>query len=77
MQAVVLSKLDRLGRAALHLDTLLGEFEARGTVFVAVADGIDSGSQAWRLQPQAFSRFNKLESREFSELGDERRWSPN
>lgn len=76
VQAVVVSRLDRLGRSALHLDTLLGDLEAHGVTFVSVADGIDSGNQAWRLHPQVHSRFNELESDEISEVGDEYRWSP-
>ena len=55
VQAVVVSKLERLGRSVL----LLGNFDAHGVAFVSVADGIDSGSQAWRLQRQAFSRFDQ------------------
>jgi DNA invertase Pin-like site-specific DNA recombinase len=72
----VVSRLDRLGRSALHVDTLLGDLEAHGVTFVSVADGIDSGSRAWVLQRQALSHFNELESDEISELGDEYRWSP-
>ena len=39
VQAVVVSKLGRLGRSVL----LLGNFDAHGVAFVSVADGIDSG----------------------------------
>jgi DNA invertase Pin-like site-specific DNA recombinase len=70
VQAVVVSKLEVLGRSAL----LLGNFDAHGVAFVSVAAGIDSGSQACGSSARRFSRFNELHSREFFELGDEYRW---
>ena len=76
VQAVVVSRLDRLGRSVPHLNTLLGDLDAHGVTFVSVADGIEPGSRAWLLQRPALSRFNELENNEISELGDEYRWSP-
>jgi DNA invertase Pin-like site-specific DNA recombinase len=50
VHAVVVSRLDRLGRSVPHLDTLLGVLDAHGVTFVSVADGIESRSLAWVLE---------------------------
>ena len=76
VHAVAYSRLDRLGRSALHVNAVLGGLDAHGVIFVSVADKIESGSRAWLLHQQGLSRFNEPESDEISEVGNQYRGSP-
>ena len=49
-EALILWRLDRLGRSLPHLVTLLDELQALGVSFVALDQGIDSTTPAGRLQ---------------------------
>lgn len=47
--AVVVWKLDRLGRNMLHVLQTVGELTERGVTLVSVSDGIDSSTPAGRM----------------------------
>ncbi|MDP9397688.1 MAG: recombinase family protein [Actinomycetota bacterium] len=49
VDAVVIAKLDRLGRSLRHLAPTLGEMDDRGVALVSVAETFDSGSASGRL----------------------------
>lgn len=48
--AVIVWRLDRLGRNLKHLITMLDELQALGVAFVSLAEGIDATTPAGRLQ---------------------------
>jgi len=48
--AIVVWRLDRLGRNLKHLITLIDEMTALGIAFVSLAEGIDATTQAGKLQ---------------------------
>jgi DNA invertase Pin-like site-specific DNA recombinase len=50
VDAVLVWKLDRLGRNLKHLVNVLAEFQATGVVFVSINEGIDFSTPAGRLQ---------------------------
>jgi len=47
--AVVVWKIDRLGRSVAHLLTVLSELEALGVAFVSLQEAIDTGTPAGRM----------------------------
>lgn len=47
--AVVVAKLDRLGRSLFHLAKLTADFQRQGVRMVVVADGVDTGTETGRL----------------------------
>jgi DNA invertase Pin-like site-specific DNA recombinase len=59
--AVVVVKLDRLGRSLRHLLTLLGDFEALGVGFISLDDGLDTSTAAGRLFMQMRGAFAEYE----------------
>lgn len=60
-RAIVVTKLDRLGRSLQHLISLLDEFKSKGVEFVAVTQNIDTSSPAGRLQWQIMGAFAEFE----------------
>lgn len=48
--AVVVWRLDRLGRSIKHLITLIDELQALGIAFVSLGEGLDTTTPAGRLQ---------------------------
>ncbi len=65
--AVMVTKLDRLGRSLQHLLSLLDEFNRKGIKFIAVTQNIDTGSAAGRLQMQIMGAFAEFERNIISE----------
>lgn len=59
--AVVVVKLDRLGRSLHHLLTLLGELEALGIDLVSLDDGLDTSTAVGRLFFQVRAAFSEYE----------------
>lgn len=59
--AVVVTKLDRLGRSLQHLITIIDEFKAKGVELIAVTQNIDTSSSAGRLQWQIMGAFAEFE----------------
>jgi DNA invertase Pin-like site-specific DNA recombinase len=53
VDAVAVTKLDRLGRSLRHLLVLVGELEALGIDFISLDDGPDTSACAWNEAPMA------------------------
>jgi DNA invertase Pin-like site-specific DNA recombinase len=51
VDAVAVTKLDRLGRSLRHLLTLVGELEALGVDFISLDDGLDASAGGSPLLP--------------------------
>lgn len=70
--AVLVWKLDRLGRSLQHLLTILGEFDEIGVRFVSLDDAIDTSTAAGRLFMQmrgAFAEYELAQIRERTKAG--------
>jgi DNA invertase Pin-like site-specific DNA recombinase len=70
--AVLVWKLDRLGRSLQHLLTILGEFDEIGVRFVSLDDAIDTSTAAGRLFMQmrgAFAEYELAQIRERTRAG--------
>lgn len=61
VSAVVVVKLDRLGRSLHHLLSVLGELDELGVAFVSLDDGIDTGTAVGRLFMQMRGAFAEYE----------------
>jgi DNA invertase Pin-like site-specific DNA recombinase len=70
--ALLVAKLDRLGRNLLHLLTLMQELDALGIRVICVGDGLDTRTPAGRLMLQllgVFAEFERERIRERSHDG--------
>ena len=70
--AVMVWKLDRLGRSLRHLLTILGELDELGVRFVSLDDAIDTSTAAGRLFMQmrgAFAEYELAQIRERTKAG--------
>ena len=65
--AIMVTKLDRLGRSLQHLLSLFDEFKAKGVHFIAVTQNIDTSSPSGRLQLQIMGAFAEFERNIISE----------
>jgi DNA invertase Pin-like site-specific DNA recombinase len=61
VDAVAVTKLDRLGRSLQHLLTLVGELEALGVDFISLDDGLDTSTPVGRLFFQIRGAFAEYE----------------
>jgi putative DNA-invertase from lambdoid prophage Rac len=61
VDAVVVTKLDRLFRSLKHLVVTLDEWEQLGTVFVAVRDSLDWSTSAGKLMVQILGSLAEFE----------------
>ena len=61
VDAVVVAKLDRIGRSMRHLAALLGELDDRGVKLVSVSEAFDSSTPAGRLQRNMLGSFAEFE----------------
>ena len=60
-RAVLITKLDRLGRSLQHLISVLDEFKAKGVELIAITQNIDTSSASGRLQWQILGAFAEFE----------------
>jgi len=60
-RAIIVSKLDRLGRSLKHLISLLDEFQLKKVDFIAVTQNIDTTTASGRLQWQIMGAFAEFE----------------
>ena len=67
IDAVLVWKLDRLGRNLRHLLTLLGELEELGVRFVSLDDAVDTSTAAGRLFMQIRGAFAEYELAQIAE----------
>jgi len=65
--AIMVTKLDRLGRSLQHLLGLIDEFNKRGVAFIATTQNIDTSSSGGRLQMQIMGAFAEFERSIISE----------
>lgn len=66
-QAIIVTKLDRIGRSLQHLLSLFDEFNRKGVQFIAVTQNIDTTSSAGKLQMQILGAFAEFERNLISE----------
>ena len=66
-QAIMVTKLDRIGRSLSHLLSLFDEFKKKGIHFMAVTQNIDTSTSAGRLQLQIMGAFAEFERNIISE----------
>ena len=65
--AVVVAKLDRIGRSLQHLLSLIDEFNNKGVQFIAVTQNIDTTTSSGKLQLQIMGAFAEFERNLISE----------
>jgi len=65
--AIMVTKLDRLGRSLQHLLSLLDEFKRKGIHFIAVTQNIDTSTSMGTLQLQIMGAFAEFERNIISE----------
>jgi len=65
--AIMVTKLDRLGRSLKHLLSLFDEFSGKGIHFIAATQNIDTSSASGRLQLQIMGAFAEYERNIISE----------
>lgn len=65
--AIMVTKLDRLGRSLQHLLSLVDEFNKKGIKFIAITQNIDTTSAGGRLQMQIMGAFAEFERNIISE----------
>lgn len=65
--AIIVTKLDRIGRSLQHLLSLFDEFNNKGVQFVAVTQNIDTTTSAGKLQMQIMGAFAEFERNLISE----------
>lgn len=65
--AIVVTKMDRIGRSLQHLLSLFDEFNNKGVQFIAVTQNIDTTSSAGKLQMQILAAFAEFERNLISE----------
>lgn len=66
-KAVVVSKLDRIGRSLSHLLSIFDELNQKGVHFIAVTQNIDTTNAAGKLQMQMLGAFAEFERNLISE----------
>jgi len=65
--AVMVTKLDRMGRSLQHLLSLFDEFNRKGVKFIAVTQNIDTSTAAGTMQMQIMGAFAEFERNLISE----------
>tara|TARA_R100001530_G_scaffold135776_1_gene113884 strand:- start:166 stop:663 length:498 start_codon:yes stop_codon:yes gene_type:complete len=65
--AVMVTKLDRMGRSLQHLLSLFDEFKKKGVHFIAVTQNIDTSTAGGKLQMQIMGAFAEFERNIISE----------
>jgi len=65
--AIMVTKLDRIGRSLQHLLSLFEEFRNKGVHFIAVTQNIDTSSSIGKFQLQILGAFAEFERNMISE----------
>lgn len=65
--AIIVTKLDRIGRSLQHILTLFDEFNRKGVHFIAVTQNIDTSSAIGKFQLQMLGAFAEFERNIISE----------
>ncbi len=65
--AIMVTKLDRIGRSLQHLLSLFDEFKSKAVDFIAVTQNIDTSTAAGKLQLHILSAFAEFERNIISE----------
>jgi DNA invertase Pin-like site-specific DNA recombinase len=65
--AIMVTKLDRLGRSLQHLLSLIEEFTNKGVQFIATTQQIDTSTSTGKLQLQIMGAFAEFERNLISE----------
>ena len=65
--AIMVTKLDRIGRSLKHLLSLFDEFQGKGIHFIATTQNIDTSNAAGKLQLQILGAFAEFERNIISE----------
>ena len=65
--AIMVTKLDRLGRSLQHLLSLFDEFNNKGIHFIAVTQNLDTSSASGKLQMHIMGAFAEFERSIISE----------
>ena len=66
-KAVIVTKLDRIGRSLQHLLSIFDELQNKGIEFIAVTQNIDTSNAAGKLQLHILSAFAEFERNIISE----------
>ncbi len=66
-RAVVITKLDRIGRSLKHLLSLFEEFKSKKVELIAITQNIDTTTSAGKLQLQIIGAFAEFERNIISE----------
>jgi len=66
-RAIIVTKLDRIGRSLQHLLSLFDEFQNKKVEFIAVTQNIDTTTSAGKLQLQIMGAFAEFERNLISE----------
>jgi len=66
-QAIMVTKLDRIGRSLQHLLSLFDEFIRKGVQFIAITQNIDTSTSIGKLQLQIMGAFAEFERNIISE----------
>lgn len=65
--AIMVTRLDRIGRSLKHLLTLIEEFANKGVQFIAITQNIDTTSSIGKFQLQVMGAFAEFERNIISE----------
>jgi site-specific DNA recombinase len=65
--AILVTKLDRIGRSLKHIISLFEEFNKRGVQFIATTQNIDTTTAGGKLQMQLLAAFAEFERNIISE----------
>ena len=65
--AIMVTKLDRIGRSLQHLLRMFDEFASKGINFIATTQNIDTSTSAGKLQLQIMGAFAEFERNLISE----------
>lgn len=65
--AIIVTKLDRIGRSLKHLLSLFDEFGKKGIHFIATTQNIDTSTSIGKLQMQILGAFAEFERNMISE----------
>lgn len=66
-KAILVTKLDRIGRSIKHLLSLFDEFKLKGIHFIATTQNIETYTAAGRLQMHILAAFSEFERNLISE----------